>query len=470
MKQRVKYPDDKFLAVRPCVTAVCLGNRPAGKLLGALLYRYNLSSDDEIVDGTFRIFRTQSELVEDDMCGEISEKTLCDVAIPMLQLLGFLDVEQRMASNCYIVYVNQAQEALDLYIPKQKEQPQLEKFLISNLQLEKFLISSSEGAQLEKFLIDKKNFQLQLEKFLIQIRNISNQNGLKRGRKRASEATSSHMPKTPKNIKEDIKNNNKNITPVAASADNADSDKPSQRFLIDPAPAEQQEKTNKRAVATRNSKKVVDESPEQKERKRALKALINQYRGYDLSEKGPLVNENNCIIKLVEKYGDKDLFDALKYLVKRDWKYSKPDNCHTVGAQVLLKEIDRVLVQFRDDPQMRNEIDSPPPSKSSSNRAPTRQDRTENTTRAPTLPEASMSESDALGLASRAIELAKGKGHEIGAQVIPLADGAWAVSVEWNTAPFNRPCTIKSENLWVQQFGQICKIWDKQPQREVIYG
>ena len=212
----VRFPENRFLAVYPCLIAICGGNRPAGKLLGVLLFRHELrveNKDDaenqnaikaargELPDQdtSFRIYRKQEQLV-DDMCGEMTEKTLHDTASPMLQLLGYLDIEEHMNANCYIVNINRVQAALDLYIPGQDEQPQLEKFLITHAQLEKFLITPSE---LEKVLIDKKNFQSQLEKVLIQNRKSSN---LRRGRRPRSEAASKGESETPKNLEEDSKN------------------------------------------------------------------------------------------------------------------------------------------------------------------------------------------------------------------------------------------------------------------------
>lgn len=217
MKHCVKFPDDKFLAVRPCLVSICFGNRPAAKLLGALLYRYNLRVENKEdaenqnavkaanggqadQDTSYRIFRRQAQLVE-DMCGEMTEKTLHDVAVPMLQVLGFLDLEEYMQSNCYIVNIERVQQALNLYSPTTREQSRLEKFLIKGMQLEKFLITSDE---LEKFLIDKKNFQSGLEKVLIWNRNTSN---CKRGRKSNGQTPSKGKNRTPKNIKEDSKKN-----------------------------------------------------------------------------------------------------------------------------------------------------------------------------------------------------------------------------------------------------------------------
>src|SRR5258708_3066407 len=217
MKQCVKFPEDKFLAVRTCLVAICMSNRPAANLLSILLFRYNLRMENKDdaenqnavkaskgespdQDTSVRIFRTQAQLVE-DMCGEITEKTLHDTAVPMLQLLGFLDLEEHMIANCYILHVDLVQQALNLYIPNRNEQPQLEKFLISTMQLEKFLITSDE---LEKFLIDRKNFLSGLEKVLIQNRKISNH---QRGRKLATGATRKAKSQPPKNREEITKKN-----------------------------------------------------------------------------------------------------------------------------------------------------------------------------------------------------------------------------------------------------------------------
>jgi hypothetical protein len=217
MKHCVKYPDDKFLAVRPCLVAICLDNRPAAKLLGALLYRYNLRTENKDdaenhnavksakgeqpdQDISYRIFRRQSQLV-DDMCGELTEKTLHDVAVPMLQLLGYLDLEEYMQANCYILNMEQIQQALDLYIPTNETQSKLRQFVIDHIRLENFLITP---AELEKSLIDKKYFLLQLEKVLIQNRKVSN---YKRGRKGTPEDGSHRKNKRLKNLKEITKKN-----------------------------------------------------------------------------------------------------------------------------------------------------------------------------------------------------------------------------------------------------------------------
>jgi hypothetical protein len=208
-----------------------MGNRPAAKLLNALLYRYSIrkehKDDAENINGvrqsrgqepdqdtTYRIYRKQSQLV-DDMCGEMTEKTLHDVAVPMLQFLGYLDIEEDLKSNCYIVNLEGVTEALSHYDSKEGLSPQLEKFLIEHMQLEKFLITSEE---IKAALVNKKNFQLQLEKVLIRNRNISN---CKRGRKPRSEAGSDGNPKPPKNIRDNKEKERKStpsVPPVESSS------------------------------------------------------------------------------------------------------------------------------------------------------------------------------------------------------------------------------------------------------------
>src|SRR5258708_3779069 len=217
MKQCVKFPEVKFLAVRTCLVAICMGNRPAANLLSILLFRYNLRMENKDdaenqnavkaskgespdQDTSVRIFRTQAQLVE-DMCGEITEKTLHDTAVPMLQLLGFLDLEEHMIANCYILHVELVQQALSLYLPGKKEQPQLENFLIEHMQLENFLITSDE---LENFLINRKIFQSGLEKVLIQNRKFSNQ---QRGRRLSADVPLRGKRRLPKKREEDNKKN-----------------------------------------------------------------------------------------------------------------------------------------------------------------------------------------------------------------------------------------------------------------------
>jgi hypothetical protein len=368
MKHCVQYPDDKFLAVRPCLVAICFGNRPAAKLLGTLLYRYNLrveNKDDAEnqnaikaakgekpdQDTTYRIFRRQAQLVE-DMCGEITEKTLHDVAVPMLQLLGCLDIEEHMQSNCYIVNIEQVQEALNLYVPTAKEQPQLEDFLINHIQLEKFLISTNE---LEKFLIDKKNFLSGLEKVLIYNRNISN---LKRGPKVSAEAVSKPVFHDPQNTKEESKKNNKKEDSCAIAPVLSDEDVSFQETVKVPAmpkklPAVKSENdthfqlsSNGDTPAKRKPAKPKEElSPEDS----ALAARcsswykrITEWCGGPLSKGGAVMNEHRCIKLLCQRYSDAQIDAIFAYLTTKDWKWSKVDNKFNVRGYILESEAGRV--------------------------------------------------------------------------------------------------------------------------------
>ncbi len=194
MKWCVEFPEETILVVRPSLDAICLDIKPAAKLLSELLYRCSIRKEhqqdaqnmNEVAseqgqegtqDTTLRIYRTQAQLVE-NMIHEMTEKTLHKVAVPALLLLGYIDLEEYLTMNCYIVHVDRVREALLAY---RKGDKQLEQCIRSYVQLEKFLI----GIQLEKFPIDRKSFLSQLEKVLIAIRNSSN---LKRGRKPRSEA------------------------------------------------------------------------------------------------------------------------------------------------------------------------------------------------------------------------------------------------------------------------------------------
>lgn len=221
MKWCVSFPEENVLIVRPSLKAICYQIGPAAKLLAALLYRYSIRQEHQAEaenindlrgnndqDTTCKIYRRQSQLVE-DMCGEITEKTLHDVAVPTLQVLGYLDVEEHMACNCYILNIPAIEVAMDIY----KKHPEcLDKFLADNMPLEKFLIDKNfflsaqkDENGLEIFLIDKKKFQSGLEKFLIQIRKSSN---CRRGRKGSLEAGSRHQKKSPKSNIRDSRDSN----------------------------------------------------------------------------------------------------------------------------------------------------------------------------------------------------------------------------------------------------------------------
>src|SRR6266487_648060 len=172
----MKYPEnERILIVRPCLITICMGSHPGAKLLSALLYHARNCGEEDIL---FTIRSTQAELVE-DMCGEMTEKTLHDTAAPCLQFLGYLDVDEASYRLGYTLHLDRIRQSLTLY----KNTEQLEKLLnvVMWQQLEKLPI------ELEKVLINWKNFQMYLEKVLIVIRKSSNS---KRGRKPKLQAAS----------------------------------------------------------------------------------------------------------------------------------------------------------------------------------------------------------------------------------------------------------------------------------------
>jgi len=190
--KKIVYPKEQILIVRPSLKAICNGNGPAAKLLSVLLYLYECNdklkkghvqiNDKETV---FIFCCTQGELVN-NLCGEMDVKTLHDVAIPALLLLGYLDMEDQMKGNRYTLYIDAVNEALIAYT--QGIAP-LKRAIVAHLQLEKFLIQMTQD-ELEKFLIpDKRFFSAQLEKVLIAIREFSNcRRGPKKRVKVSSEA------------------------------------------------------------------------------------------------------------------------------------------------------------------------------------------------------------------------------------------------------------------------------------------
>lgn len=223
MKWCIPLPEETILVVRPSFNAICWGVKPAAKLLGTLLYRYSIRAEHQseaqnmnevkraigeeaTQDTTCTIYRKQSQLVA-DMCDEVTEKTLHDTAVPALQLLGYLDLEEHMQCNSYTLHIDRIEAALQVY---KDDRGQLENFLISSLQLEKFLISTDKGPdRLEKVLIDKKYFLSRLEKVLIWNRNISYYH---RGRKPSPEERGRGKKKNPKISIEITKKITKKIT------------------------------------------------------------------------------------------------------------------------------------------------------------------------------------------------------------------------------------------------------------------
>ncbi len=207
----IEYPIEPILLVRPCHVKMCLEVRPAAKLLSALLYHARNCTDD-----TFDLYRTQSDLVHIDMIDEVCEKTLCDVAAPMLQLLGFLDIDASSYIIHYSLHMDRIREAIEAYKQDIKAGisrvfSKLAKTLIGFLhrkQLELVLIKSQIELvlkELETVLItgtwNKKQFYNQLEPILIRIRTSSN---VKRGRKPTPEAARKPQNQSTENKRDNV--------------------------------------------------------------------------------------------------------------------------------------------------------------------------------------------------------------------------------------------------------------------------
>lgn len=204
MQWCVPFPEEAVLIVRPSLIAICAGQHPAAKLLSVLLYRASLSEPSQPDEQrapvseaplrqkkTPRIYRTQAQLVA-DMCEELSEKTIHDVALPTLQLLGYVMVDTSSVVYCYTLCLENIQTALEAY---RQGTSQLKKVLASQAQFTVFQIELS----LENLLMNKKDFRCALEKVRFANRNFSE---VKRGPKPRCEAASGETLDIPKNQRE----------------------------------------------------------------------------------------------------------------------------------------------------------------------------------------------------------------------------------------------------------------------------
>src|SRR6267154_465354 len=175
----MRYPDnERILIVRPCLKAICLGVRSASKLLSVILYRARNCKEDE---ATFTFTCTQFDLVH-DLCEELTTKQLHDMAIPVLQLLGYLDVNGSGFRHTYTVHLDKVQEALSCY----KDREKLELLLIS------FIYKQLEEVPMELELVP-----IQLEEVLkhleLLLKTIRTSSNSKRGRKPRQEAQSERI-------------------------------------------------------------------------------------------------------------------------------------------------------------------------------------------------------------------------------------------------------------------------------------
>src|SRR6266446_2129654 len=104
----MKYPEnERILIVRPCLKAICLGVRSASKLLSVMLYRARNVPEQETI---FTFTCNQDELVH-DLCEELTTKQIHNMAIPVLQLLGYLEVDGSGFRHKYTLHLDRVQLA-----------------------------------------------------------------------------------------------------------------------------------------------------------------------------------------------------------------------------------------------------------------------------------------------------------------------------------------------------------------------
>lgn len=186
----MKFPSERILIVRPCLKAICLGVRSASKLLSVLLYRSRNCAEDET---KFTFTCTQAELV-DDLCEELTAKQLHDMAIPALQLFGYLSVNGSGFRHIYTVHLDRVQAALSCY----ENRRDLELLLISFIREQLELVPM----ELELVPMELEEVLNQLELLLKTIGKTSNS---RRGRKPRPQAASSTENDFPKNNIDSLK-------------------------------------------------------------------------------------------------------------------------------------------------------------------------------------------------------------------------------------------------------------------------
>src|SRR5258708_7158870 len=176
----MKYPEERLLIVRPCLKAICYRDKPASKLLSLLLY-YARNCDEQETEFTFT--SRQDDIIT-DLLDEMDVKTLHRTAIPMLRLLGYIDVDGSSYRYTYTVHIGYIQKMLNFYATNKQ---QLDKCLIDIMRKQLDIYPE----QLDIFLKQLDKSRIQLDKCLIPFRQMSNS---KRGRKpRPQEAAEAHF-------------------------------------------------------------------------------------------------------------------------------------------------------------------------------------------------------------------------------------------------------------------------------------
>src|SRR6266704_244077 len=203
-RTKMRYPKGRMVVVRDSTVPISLNNNPGAVLLSTLLFWYDnpwkLDTYDE-KEQTFTMCRTQAA-IEEQACHQIDVKTIHDTAVPLLQLLGYLTVKEKMNGNIYILHMDRIFAAYAAY---EQGTEKLKSYLKASLQLESALIKMND-AELESALINKRGLYLQLERVLIVTRADSN---CKRGRKPKPQETSEAISEDTENIREYRENNNR---------------------------------------------------------------------------------------------------------------------------------------------------------------------------------------------------------------------------------------------------------------------
>src|SRR2546430_172638 len=183
-KKKAQYPQGcRMLQVRDCTVDICLKNNPGSVLLSTFLFWLEYPHTGDFYDEksqTFTMRRTQAD-IEKQSCKQIDTKTIHDTAVPLLQLLRYLTVKEKMGGNLYILHGDRINAAYAVC----RNPEALHDFLKSLLQLESALIKIPDD-QLEPTLINKRALYFQLERILIATRADSN---CQRGRKRKPQAS-----------------------------------------------------------------------------------------------------------------------------------------------------------------------------------------------------------------------------------------------------------------------------------------
>src|SRR6266498_297457 len=371
--KRTQYPQGRMLVIRDCMKDICMGNSAATKLLCTLMYWYDHSKSDAI-NGVFTVKRTQADLIS-DMCEETNVTTLHSIAIPFLQLLGYLDIEGKDGTLRYLIHVDMVHAALEAYTHET-----LPTFLLGAIQpqLQKFGIELTED-ELQFIGFNSKILEKQLQKIVISNKENCN---CKRGRKPRPEAAQEEEMQTTENRETIRENSNREDSCDAASADitgdieihisevSQDEDNPQKRRAFMAYASKRVAAANKKTRPKPAPSKPVEKKPAKPEptpeeqafqaRCSALQARINEWRGWTLTHKGQIINERKAIRTLAEQYTDEQISACREYLFTKHWRWSKPDNRYTIGAQIILDEIGNVQ-QILKHPQVYEKNGHSPP-------------------------------------------------------------------------------------------------------------